>query len=457
MSHSLHRRLAAGLTLSFLLLAGLQWLLAGIAIDRLLKEQLAQRLERDAENLLAALDAAPDGRLALDTARIGGEYQRPFSGHYFHITTTHDGQTHDLTSRSLWDSALEVPGPVGAKVSQSTARGPEGQSLWVLSAQYEKRARPVRIAVAEDLAPLEAGLRKWHLLYGLLTLAVVLLVLLVQRRVVRRSLAPLDALQAQLRELECGERTQLDVAMPDEIAPLVAQLNDMLSIVLRRSRRSREALGNLAHALKTRLAVLVQASESPELAAHPELRQRLIDSSELMRHAIERELRRARLMGGAHPAQRSSARAAVDQLGRTLSILYAGKTPDIRIDIAPALTLAMDPEDLLELLGNLMDNACAWCAGVVSVSMSRAADIAVTVEDDGPGCAPGQLETLAERGFRADESHPGHGLGLSIVRDLVDSYGGTLEFGHSTTLGGLRVTAHLPAHLGQPAPTSRGA
>jgi signal transduction histidine kinase len=233
----------------------------------------------------------------------------------------------------------------------------------------------VRIAVAEDLAPLEAGLRKWHLLYGLLTLAVVLLVLLVQRRVVRRSLAPLDALQAQLRELECGERTQLDVAMPDEIAPLVAQLNDMLSIVLRRSRRSREALGNLAHALKTRLAVLVQASESPELAAHPELRQRLIDSSELMRHAIERELRRARLMGGAHPAQRSSARAAVDQLGRTLSILYAGKTPDIRIDIAPALTLAMDPEDLLELLGNLLDNACAWCAGVVSVSITRASDI----------------------------------------------------------------------------------
>jgi two-component system OmpR family response regulator len=119
MSHSLHRRLAAGLTLSFLLLAGLQWLLAGIAIDRLLKEQLAQRLERDAENLLAALDTAPDGQLALDTARIGGEYQRPFSGHYFHITTTPTDRRTTSRRARCGTRAGGAAGPVGAKVSQS--------------------------------------------------------------------------------------------------------------------------------------------------------------------------------------------------------------------------------------------------------------------------------------------------------------------------------------------------
>lgn len=457
MNGSLHRRLAVGLAVSLALLAGLQWLLAGIAIERLLKAQLAQRLERDAENLLAALHTDTDGRLTLDATRVGGEYQRPFSGHYYRIAVTRDGQTHDITSRSLWDGGLALPPATAAQPRESVARGPQGQSLWVVSVQYEKRARRVVIAVAEDLAPLQSGLRQWHLLYGLLTLAVVLVVLAVQRWVVRRSLRPLAELQRQLQALERGERTELDAPVPDEIAPLVAQLNSMLGMLVRRSQRSREALGNLAHALKTRLAVLVQATESPELAAHPVLRQRLVDSNALMRHAIERELRRARLMGGTHPAQRSPAHDAVDQLGRTLSILYAAKKPDIRIGIEPALTLAMDPEDLLELLGNLMDNACAWCAGVVSVSISRTTDIAITVEDDGPGCAPEQLATLAERGFRADESRPGHGLGLSIVRDLVDSYGGTLEFGHSETLGGLRVTAHLPAHLGQPAPTSRGA
>jgi signal transduction histidine kinase len=112
----------------------------------------------------------------------------------------------------------------------------------------------------------------------------------------------------------------------------------------------------------------------------------------------------------------------------------------------------MDPEDLLELLGNLLDNACAWCAGVVSVSITRTSDILIEVEDDGPGASGDQLEALVERGFRADESRPGHGLGLSIVRDLVESYGGAIEFGHSTALGGLRVTVHLPANLGAARP-----
>ncbi|MFH1816276.1 MAG: ATP-binding protein [Pseudomonadota bacterium] len=455
MNGSLHRRLAVGLAVSLVLLAGLQWLLAGIAIERLLKAQLAQRLERDAENLLAALHTDADGRLALDATRVGGEYQRPFSGHYYRIVVTQDGQTHDITSRSLWDGGLALPPTVDARQRETAARGPQGQSLWVVSVQYEKRARRVVIAVAEDLAPLQSGLRQWHLLYGLLSLAVVLLVLAVQRWVVQRSLRPLAELQGQLQALERGERTELDARVPDEIAPLVAQLNSMLGMLLRRSQRSREALGNLAHALKTRLAVLVQATESPELAAHPALMQRLVDSNTLMRHAIERELRRARLMGGAHPAQRSSVAAVIDQLGRTLGILYADKKPDIRIDVPSGLALAMDPEDLLELLGNLMDNACAWCTGVVGISIRHADDIGITIEDDGPGCPATQLEALAERGFRADESRPGHGLGLAIVRDLVDSYGGALEFGHSTALGGLRVTAHLPGHLGHTVPNTR--
>lgn len=457
MSHSLHTRMAAGLAISFVLLASLQWLLAGIAIERLLKDQLSQRLERDAENLLAALQPDAAGQLELEAERMGGEYQRPFSGHYYRIEIdSADIGMRVITSRSLWDAELALPVSApraeGVQPTRAAARGPQGQTLWVLSASYVKRSLPVRIAVAEDLSPLNDGLRRWHLLYGALTIGVMLLVLTAQRWVVRRTLRPVDGLRGQLRELERGERTTLELDLPDEIAPLVSQLNKLLAILLGRSQRSRHALGNLAHALKTRLAVLMQATESPELAAHPELRQRLIDSNELVRHAIERELRRARLMGGTHPAQRSDTRTALDQLRRTLGILHAEKQPDIRISVDPPLALAMDPEDLLELLGNLLDNACVWCAGVVSVSITRASDILIDVEDDGPGASADQLEALIERGFRTDESRPGHGLGLSIVRDLVESYGGALEFGHSTTLGGLRVTVHLPANLGLQAP-----
>jgi signal transduction histidine kinase len=451
--HALRTRLAAGLAISFVLLAGLQWLLAGIAIERLLKAQLAQRLERDAENLLAALDGEAGAPLRLDDASVGGEYRRPFSGHYFRIVI--DGGD-DISSRSLWDDTLPLPAADSERIAQSEAAGPQGQSLWLLSARYEKRGQSVRILVAEDLSALRTGLRQWHLLYGVLTLAVVALVLAVQQWVVRRSLAPLDTLRAQMRALERGERERLDVALPDEIAPLVDQFNALLGMLLRRSQRSRDALGNLAHALKTRLAVLLQVAESPALAAHPELQQRMTDSTELMRRAIERELRRARLMGGTHPARRSHLRDAAERLAATLAILHGERSPDIALDIAADVTLAMDAEDLMELLGNLMDNACAWCRGRVRLSVERGADLKLLIEDDGPGCAPEQLESLSARGFRADETKPGQGLGLSIVRDLVDSYGGALEFGPSPVLGGLRVTVHLPSRMALDAPSPEG-
>ncbi|WP_019917170.1 ATP-binding protein [Methyloversatilis discipulorum] len=453
MKNALRTRLAAGLAISFVMLAGLQWLLAGIAIERLLKAQLAQRLERDAENLLAALDGEAGAPLKLDDARVGGEYRQPFSGHYFRIVI--DGGD-DISSRSLWDGTLALPFAGSERIAQSEAAGPQGQSLWLLSAHYEKRGQSVRILVAEDLSALRAGLREWHLLYGLLTLAVVALVLAVQQWVVRRSLAPLDTLRAQMQALERGERERLDVALPDEIAPLVDQFNTLLGMLLRRSQRSRDALGNLAHALKTRLAVLLQVAESPAMAAHPELQQRMTDSTELMRRAIERELRRARLMGGTHPARRSDLRDAAERLAGTLAILHGERSPDIALDIAADITLAMDAEDLMELLGNLMDNACAWCRSRVRLSVERGGDLKLVIEDDGPGCAPEQLESLSARGFRADETKPGHGLGLSIVRDLVDSYGGALEFGPSPVLGGLRVTVHLPSRMALDAPSPEG-
>lgn len=453
MKYALRTRLAAGLAISFVMLAGLQWLLAGIAIERLLKAQLAQRLERDAENLLAALDGEAGAPLQLDDARIGGEYRQPFSGHYFRIVI--DGGD-DISSRSLWDGTPALPSAGSERIAQSEAAGPQGQSLWLLSARYEKRGQSVRILVAEDLSALRAGLREWHLLYGVLTLVVVALVLAVQQWVVRRSLAPLDTLRAQMQALERGERERLDVELPDEIAPLVDQFNALLGMLLRRSQRSRDALGNLAHALKTRLAVLLQVAESPAMAAHPELQQRMTDSTELMRRAIERELRRARLMGGTHPARRSDLRDAAERLAATLTILHGERSPDIALDMATDITLAMDAEDLMELLGNLMDNACAWCRGRVRLSVERGADLKLVIEDDGPGCAPEQLESLSARGFRADETKPGHGLGLSIVRDLVDSYGGALEFGPSPVLGGLRVTVHLPSRMALDAPSPEG-
>lgn len=444
MMRSLHHRLALGLAVSLVLLAGAQWLVAGFAVERLLKQQMAQRLEHDAEDLLAALAPDTKGSLQLDADRIGGTYRRPFSGHYYEI---HVGSAASpaFTSRSLWDAAL--PAGSGENGSYQTT-GPQQQPLLVLVRHYERHGQAVKIAVAEDLSGLNAGLATLRRLYGALTAAVVLLVLLVQAWTVQRSLAPLGELRRQLGALERGERERLDAPVPDEIAPLVTQLNELLALLVRRSRRSREALGNLAHALKTRLAVLVQAGEHPAVQGDAELRQLLGDTTEAMGAIVARELRRARIEGSPHPGQRSGVAAAAERLVHILPKLHGDKALHIDQHVEANLALAMDGEDLTELLGNLLDNACTWCRGTVRLDAARHdGEVRLVIEDDGPGCAPDALPRIGKRGWRADESRPGSGLGLAIVGDLVDGWGGRVEFDPSPALGGLRVTVRLPGNL----------
>jgi signal transduction histidine kinase len=329
-------------------------------------------------------------------------------------------------------------------------RGPEQQPLLLVARGYRKEGRPVTVAVAEDLTDLTTGLRRLQVTYGAVSGAGLILLLLVQRLIVGLAFRPLARVRASLGRLERGEATRLDASGPSEVTPLIAELNRLLSAMVVRSRRSRDALGNLAHALKTRLAVLGQISDLPELEAHPGVRGTIEDSTEGMRRIVERELRRARLMGDGPPGRRVEVADEVRRLCETLQGLYRDKSPTITVDVAPGVRFPGDREDLLELLGNLLDNACQWCRTQVRVAARDAEGPVFVVEDDGPGCPVEELGALARRGFRADESRPGSGLGLAIVRDIVEGYGGTLAFGHSASLGGLRVEARLDAR-GRPA------
>jgi signal transduction histidine kinase len=245
-----------------------------------------------------------------------------------------------------------------------------------------------------------------------------------------------------MERLATGQATRIGNPGPAEIAPLIAQLNRLLESVGNRSRRSREALGNLAHALKTKLALVKQLA--PPGSGDPAVAQALED----MRGIVDRELKRARLAGEALPGQRVNLRDELTLLSQTLGVLYADKHPAIEWDVPPDAGFAGDREDLLELLGNLLDNACKWCRSKVRFqAIPRDGGLLLHVEDDGPGCEPGQLDALARRGFRADETVPGSGLGLAIVRDIVDSYGGRVAFSQSPRLGGLRVDIRLPGDL----------
>ncbi|MBU3735618.1 MAG: sensor histidine kinase, partial [Methylobacterium sp.] len=349
-----------------------------------------------------------------------------------------------LHARSLWDFDLVVPPVAPGREQLGRTPGPEHKPLLVVAHGYRKQGRDLTIAVAEDLSAMQAAMRHFRLIYALLSLAGLALLLVVQRRIMLRALAPLHDVRQDMARLANGEIAQLRAAGPSEIQPLINELNRLLAGLDRKTRRSRESLGNLAHALKTRLTLLNQLAEREEIRAVPELREALYASTGAIGQSIERELKRARLVGQMHPGRRVDLPAELGPLVDTLRRLYADKALAITVEIEPGATFSGDREDLLEMLGNLLDNACKWSAGQVRLEVRGGEATRFIVEDDGPGCLPGALESLTLRGFRADESRPGSGLGLAIVRDIVDSYDGRLDFGRSSTLGGLRVEACFP-------------
>ena len=185
-------------------------------------------------------------------------------------------------------------------------------------------------------------------------------------------------------------------------------------------------------------------AQQPEIRALPELQRSLQESTEAMRRIVERELKRARLIGDALPGHRVNLPEEVGLLVQTLQLMHADKTLDIRWHVDEDAVFAGDQEDLLELLGNLLDNACKWARAQVRLTVSKTGGVTFTIEDDGPGCTDEELRLVTVRGFRADESQPGSGLGLAIVRDIVQSYGGQLELGRSQALGGFSVEVRLP-------------
>lgn len=439
---SLKRRLSWGLLLSLTLLLTLQWLVVTYAINRLLETQLVSRLQHEGESLLAGLRFDTQGQPQLDAQRMGAVYQRPFSGHYYVVLA---GQQR-LVSRSLWDAELEVGAVPPGSQQLLQRRGPERQPLLVVVHGYQRQKQAVTIAVAEDLSEMQAGMRRFQTLYATVSALGLLLLVLVQRRIVLGALRPLQAVQQDLARLGRGETTQVEAHGPEEILPLIDELNRLLDGMERKTRRSREALGNLAHALKTRLTLLNQTAECPEIAAHPEIRSAMLTATEAIGQSVERELKRARLIGDTRPGRRIDLPDEIARLTGTLRLLHAAKGIEIGCDIAADAGFIGDQEDVLELLGNLLDNACKWCRSRVLLTVSGRQHILFVVEDDGPGCPPEALDDLVRRGYRADESRPGSGLGLAIVHDIVESYGGELRFMPSAGLGGLRVEARLNQH-----------
>nr|WP_274705999.1 MULTISPECIES: sensor histidine kinase [unclassified Pseudomonas] len=401
-----------------------------------LQRYLEAGLRNDSESLLVALVRGPQG-LQLDERHLSPAYQRPFSGHYFRI----DFADSHWRSRSLWDQDLPLLDHPG--LHSNLQLGPDGQQLLILRSDYRRLGQSISISVAQDYTPVRESFQRMRQIGLAAGLTALLVILLLQRLTVRRALKPLERAREQIAQLQQGQRSQLDDQVPVELEPLVAQINHLLAHTEDSLKRSRNALGNLGHALKTPLAVLLSVASSEKLDAHPELRKVLIEQLEQVQQRLNRELNRARLSGDALPGALFDCDAELPGLLATLNMIH-GEHLALSY-VAPAgLQLPWDREDLLELLGNLLDNACKWADAEVRLSVIERTDgFALCVEDDGPGIPEQQRAEVFSRGTRLDEQTDGHGLGLGIVRDIVETWGGLLVLGESEW-GGLKVVIELP-------------
>jgi len=276
-----------------------------------------------------------------------------------------------------------------------------------------------------------------------LGLVALILVLVLQRITVTRSLRPLERVRGQIAQLQQGKRSQLDTQVPSELEPLVAQINHLLAHTEDSLRRSRNALGNLGHALKTPLAVLLSLASSEHLKDAPQVRVQLREQLQQIQQRLSRELNRARLAGDALPGAQFDCDAELPGLLSTLGMIH-GEGLELSQRVPPGLLLPWDREDLLELLGNLLDNACKWADSEVRLTIEEQAErYQLVIDDDGPGIPESDRQQVLERGTRLDEQVDGHGLGLGIVRDIVEVWGGQMTL-QDSPLGGLQVSIALP-------------
>ncbi len=436
---SLKAKLSWSVTLSLFVLLTLQFILVSFAIRALTNQQITDRLEREAEHLLATLSVDQLKQVYLAEEGLSVDYQQPYSGHYFAIFSDEK----QLFSTSLWDYPLHLN---RLKVGEShtiKVAGPNAQRLLVFLRGYQKQNTHITIAVAEDLSPIQSNINRFQILFALISGIGLLVLWGLQKTMVTRALHPLQKIQQNIAKLSQGESSYLDSEGPDEILPLIQEINRLLFGMDRKYQRSRESLGNLAHALKTKLAVLNQIAENPQIKKHKEIQSTVYEATAALNYIIERELKRARLLGDTRPGRKVDIKSVIAELTATLQQIYATKGINISYALIENPQFFCDKEDFIEMMGNLLDNACKWAKQQVVLTVIGGGAFTIIVEDDGEGAQDADYALLTQRGFRIDESKPGSGLGLAIVSDIVESYNGSLSFGQSAALGGLKAEVNF--------------
>lgn len=439
---SLLAPLVIGLILSLAVMFGVQWSVVDAAVDTLMKDYVASELEQDADEFFSSLIDVPGGEVTLALTHFDPVFLSSSSGRYYQVLT--DGAGH-LRSPSLGDQLLISKPLSPGQRSVSSITGPMKQDLLLSATGYAFQGRQVTIAVAADMKPIRTSFDRLMKRYTQVSLLMFTLLVGLQVIIVRLALAPLRGVQADVGRLERGEIRQLSQRVPTEVLPLVREVNRLLDLLTRRLARSRESLGNLAHALKAPLTLLTHMAEDDHVRRHPTLGPQMAEQLGILSARIDSELRRARVAGGRTTGAPLDLIMEIDSLSATMRKLYRERQLEIICRADPGAQFQGDREDLLELCGNLLDNACKWATSRVLVTVRNGHGMVLTVADDGPGCSPEGRRQIATRGVRLDEATIGHGLGLSIVNGIAASYGAEMHFGRSQELGGFEVTVAFPA------------
>jgi two-component system sensor histidine kinase PhoQ len=430
--------------------------LTGFALDRAFRESVLElsreRLQARIYMLLGAAEVSSASRLTMPQTLPEPRLATPGSGAYAAIRDD-DGAvlwaSASSVSLDLAYPAAEGPGRASFRETAASARSPvlalTYPVIWELEGGHE---RYLVFQVAESRASMDAevaGFRRtlWTWLGG-----AVMLMFVAQLALLVWSLAPLRKVGREIQRIEAGEASEMRGLYPRELMPLTENLNRLIGSSRTRLQRYRDSLGDLAHSLKTPLAVLRTELDDDNATVKPGL---LREQVERMEQSIRYQLQRAAASGHAGLAAPVDVRTATERIARSLDKVYADKQVHVDLQIDAGTRFRGDAGDLDEILGNLADNACKFGLGQVRITASNESgatgaklELVLDIEDDGPGIDAAQRAAVLERGVRADTLVPGQGIGLAVVRDIVENvYGGSLEISTSP-LGGARIRARLP-------------
>ena len=438
--NSIQSRLASGLLISLILVFLILWLTVSNSVQKLSENYIASRLKHDVETLLTAISFTKSNTLTINEQYINSIYKRPFSGHYY---TIQHKQTL-LRSRSLWDQSLNSSKTINNKYIRFVQDGPEKQTLITITRRFRKQNQKVIITIAEDLTPVIKEISKFKNHFTTLSLVILFSLLLIQFIILKRGLTPLRKIHNELHELEKGNIQQLTTNVPNELSSVVDEINQLSTALYKRLKRSRDALSDLSHAIKKPLTLLQQFSDKNKDKLDSNTSEFVNNQITSIQQITDRILKRARVAGISKSNTPFKVNEDLPLLINTINSMYPDKNIKTNLDIPDELNIHIDREDMLELLGNLLDNAWKWSNTTINISIKKTNYITITIEDDGSGANTKSLNELTHRGVRLDESVSGYGFGLAISSDIIRDYEGSLIFSQSKTLGGFKTEIELP-------------